>query len=174
MHKGFTLIEMIITIVVLGILGVFTFTFFGNYMNTYTQMRDRRNMHQEAVYIIERISRELRDASTVTSPAAGTSTTLSFQIPSSALATGGDTSTSISYSLSGTQLNRTGNASGSILMGDNMDATNGFSATAITSPVTNCYRITVQRGTEIYTTAVCPKNIPSASSGFGGNYADNL
>ena len=172
--KGFTLIEMIISIVVLGILGIFTFAFFGNYMSTYTQMRDRRNMHQEAVYIIERISRELRDATTVTSPAAGTSTTLSFVIPTSALATGGDTSTTISYSLSGTQLNRTGNISGSILMGDSMDAVNGFAVTAITTPtpVTNCYRITVQRGTETYQTAVCPKNIPKPSSGFGGNYAD--
>jgi prepilin-type N-terminal cleavage/methylation domain-containing protein len=163
-NKGFTLIEMIITIVVLGILGVFTFAFFGNYMSTYTQMRDRRNLHQEAVYILERIARELRDATTVTS-----TSPLSFQIPSSALATGGDTSTTISYSLSGTQLNRTGNTSGSILMGDNINA---FTVTAITSPVTNCYRITVQRGTESYTTAVCPKNIPSGSSGFGGNYAD--
>ena len=33
MNRGFTLIEMIIAIVVLGILGVFTFTFFGDYMN---------------------------------------------------------------------------------------------------------------------------------------------
>ena len=170
MNKGFTLIEMIMTIVVLGILGVFTFAFFGNYMSTYTQMRDRRSLHQEAVYIIERISRELRDAATASS----TSNSISFTIPVSALAAGGDTSTTISYSLSGTQLNRTGNVSGSILMGDNMEAANGFVVTYITTPVTNCYRITVQRGTESYTTAVCPKNIPSGSSGFGGNYADNF
>ena len=175
MNRGFTLIEMIIAIVVLGILGVFTFTFFGDYMNTYTQMRNRRSDHQEAMYIIERISRELRNASTVTSPAAGTSsTTLSFQIPAAALAAGGDTSTTISYSWSGTQLNRTGNVSGSILMGDNMDAANGFAVTAITNSVTNCYRITVKRGTESYQTTVCPKNVPPSSLGFGGNYADNF
>lgn len=170
MNKGFTLIEMIITILILGILGVFTFAFFGNYMNTYTLMRDRRNMHQEAVYIIERISRELRDAITVTS----TSNSISFTIPSSVLATGGDTSTTIQYSLSGTQLNRTGNISGSILMGDNFSGINPFIVTAITTPVTNCYRITVQRGTESYTTAVCPKNIPKLLLGFGGNYEDTF
>jgi len=164
MSRGFTLIEMIMTIVVLGILGVFTFAFFGNYMSTYTQMRDRRNMHQEAVYIIERITRELRDATTVTS-----TSPLSFQIPSPG--TPADTSTTITYTLSGTQLTRTGNISGAILMGDNMDPTNGLT---VSTPVTNCYRITVQRGTESYTTAVCPKNIPKALSGFGGNYADNL
>ena len=62
MNRGFTLIEMIIAIVVLGILGVFTFTFFGDYMNTYTQMRNRRSDHQEALYIIERITREFRNA----------------------------------------------------------------------------------------------------------------
>ncbi|MEI6152473.1 MAG: type II secretion system protein [Deltaproteobacteria bacterium] len=163
MNRGFTLIEMIITIVVLGILGVFTFAFFGNYVSTYTQMRDRRNLHQEAVYIIERISRELRDATTATS----TSHSISFTIPSPG--TPADTSTTITYTLSGTQLTRTGNISGAILMGNSMDSTNGLT---VSTPVTNCYRITVQRGTESYTTAVCPKNIPSASSGFGGNYAD--
>jgi len=164
MNKGFTLIETIITIVVLGILGVFTFAFFGNYMNTYTLMRDRRNLHQEAVYILERISRELRNASTIT-----TTTPLSFQIPSPG--TPADTSTTITYTLAGTQLSRTGNISGAILMGDNMNA---FTVATITTPVTNCYLITIQRGTESYSTAVCPKNIPKASSGFGGNYADTL
>lgn len=164
MAKGFTLIEMIITIVVLGILGVFTFAFFGNYMNTYTMMRDRRIYHQEAVYIIERIARELRNASTVTS-----TNPLVFQIP--APGTPADTSTTITYTLSGQQLNRTGNVSGTILMGDNI---NTFSVSAVTSPVTNCYNITVQRGTESYSTTVCPKNVTSGLSGFGGNYADNL
>ncbi len=163
-NRGFTLIEMIITIVVLGILGVFTFTFFGNYMNTYTMMRDRRSDHQEAFYIIERISRELRNATTVNS-----TNPLSFQLPSPG--TPADTSTTVTYTLSGQQLSRTGNVSGSILMGDNI---NIFSTDPITSPVTNCYRITVQRGTETYQTTVCPKNVPSGSSGFGGNYADNL
>ena len=173
MNKGFTLIEMIITILILGILGVFTFAFFGNYMRTYTLMRDRRNMHQEAVYIIERISRELRDAITVTS----TSNSISFTIPISVLATGGDTSTTITYGLDATdatKLNRTGNISGSILMGDNFSGINPFIVTAITTPVTNCYRITVQRGTESYTTAVCPKNIPKLLLGFGGNYEDTF
>lgn len=161
MRRGFTLIEMIITIVVLGILGVFTFTFFGNYMNTYTQMRDRRSDHQEAFYIVERIARELRNATTVTS-----TSPLVFQIPNPG--TPADTSTTIQYSLSGTQLNRTGNVSGAILIGDNI---NTFS---VTQPVANCYYISIQRGTETYQTTVCPKNVPSGSSGFGGNYADNL
>jgi len=160
-YKGFTLIEMIITIVVLGILGVFTFAFFGNYMSTYTQMRDRRSFHQEAVYIIERISRELRNAITVNSI-----TPLSFQIPSPG--TPADTSTTIQYNLSGTRLNRVGNSSGTILIGDNINAF------TVTQPTTDCYYITLQRGTETYRTTVCPKNVSSGSSGFGGNYADNL
>jgi len=170
MNRGFTLIEMIITIVVLGILGVFTFTFFGDYMNTYTQMRNRRSNHQEAMYIIERITRELRNAKTVSY----TENSITFTMPRGTPAD--DLSTSITYDLdpyNTTKLRRYGNNSNYILIGDNIDPdlTKGF---VVASPVTNCYRITVKRGTESYQTTVCPKNIPSGSLGFGGNYADNL
>jgi len=59
---GFTLIELITVIVVLGILSVFTFSFVEYAVKTYTIGNKQRMLYQEASYIMERITRELRDA----------------------------------------------------------------------------------------------------------------
>jgi prepilin-type N-terminal cleavage/methylation domain-containing protein len=64
-NKGFTLIEIVIVIVVLSIVGVFTFSFLADSAKTYQMMRDQRDLHQEAAYVLERISRELRDTTCV-------------------------------------------------------------------------------------------------------------
>ncbi len=61
-NQGFTLIEIITVIVVLGILSVFTFQFIEFAVNTYTVGSKQRMLYQEASYIMERISREVRDA----------------------------------------------------------------------------------------------------------------
>ena len=59
--KGFTLIEIIMVVVVLGILSVFTFSFISNAVKTYTTVSKQRMLYQEASYIMERMTRELRD-----------------------------------------------------------------------------------------------------------------
>lgn len=60
--RGFTLIEVVTVIVVLGILSAFTFSFIDNAVKTYSVGKRQRMLYQEASYIMERISRELRDA----------------------------------------------------------------------------------------------------------------
>jgi MSHA biogenesis protein MshO len=67
-NKGFTLIEIVIVIIVMSIVGVFTFSFLANSAKTYQMMRDQRDLHQEAAYVVERISRELRDATCISPP----------------------------------------------------------------------------------------------------------
>ena len=64
-NKGFTLIEIVTVIVVLGILSVFTFSFIDNAVKTYVIGSKQRMLYQEASYIMERISRELRDANQI-------------------------------------------------------------------------------------------------------------
>jgi prepilin-type N-terminal cleavage/methylation domain-containing protein len=64
-NKGFTLIEIVTVIVVLGILSVFTFSFIDNAVKTYVIGSKQRMLYQEASYILERTTRELRDAQVV-------------------------------------------------------------------------------------------------------------
>jgi prepilin-type N-terminal cleavage/methylation domain-containing protein len=64
-ENGFTLIEIVTVIVVLGILSVFTFSFIDNAVKTYMIGSKQRMLYQEASYIMERITRELRDAQEV-------------------------------------------------------------------------------------------------------------
>ncbi len=60
--RGFTLIEMIITVAIAGILGLFTFSFLSNLSGTYATMETQTEVYQQGNYALERISRELRDA----------------------------------------------------------------------------------------------------------------
>jgi prepilin-type N-terminal cleavage/methylation domain-containing protein len=61
--RGFSLVEVILTIVILAIVGGFTFHFLSTETRTYVEMERARRAHQEAAAIAERISRELRDSS---------------------------------------------------------------------------------------------------------------
>ncbi len=149
-NKGFTLIEMIVTLVILSIISVFGWTFFSSNARTYVNMRNQRTVFQEGAYITERVTRELRDA-TGSSPC-GTTFTLAHGTPA-------DPSTTVAYVLSSGQLTRNG-----ILIGDNIS---NFSVTG-----TSCCTVALTRGGISFTSIVCPKNIPGASGGYGGNYYD--
>ena len=59
--RGFTLIEIVTVIVVLGILAVFTFSFIDNAVKTYSAGATQRMLYQEASIIMERLIRETRD-----------------------------------------------------------------------------------------------------------------
>jgi MSHA biogenesis protein MshO len=163
---GFTLIEMIITIVILGIIGLFSFSFMDFFTKTYVTMRNDRNLYQEGVYVVERIAREMRDTSAIT---VGTNT-CTMTLPHG---TPADGSTSVTYTLTSGTLNRISGA-GTIPVSDNV---NSFSVTAVTAPVpvllpNTCFRIAVTRGTHGFQSIVCPRNLAAGSNGYGGNYYD--
>ncbi|HOW56115.1 MAG TPA: prepilin-type N-terminal cleavage/methylation domain-containing protein [Syntrophorhabdaceae bacterium] len=78
-NKGFTLIELITVIAVLSILSIFTFSFIDNAVKTYRLIKEQSPLYADGTYIMERITRELRDAGSVTDPVAGSSSTLTFK-----------------------------------------------------------------------------------------------
>lgn len=78
-NKGFTIIELVTVIVVLSILGIFTFSFIDNAVKTYRLIKEQSPLYADGAYIMERITRELSDAKSVTDPAvSSTSSTLGF------------------------------------------------------------------------------------------------
>jgi prepilin-type N-terminal cleavage/methylation domain-containing protein len=96
--KGFTLIEIVIVIVVLAIIGGFTMSFLISNSQTYQMMRVQRELYQDGVYIMERISSELRDAR-----AWNSANNVFYRSNVSALQ---DKNITIRYSQTGTNLNR--------------------------------------------------------------------
>ncbi len=64
MSKGFTLIELALTVIVLGILSAFTFSVVWQYSNIYMSTRGGY-IYSEAAAVLERITRELKDAEAV-------------------------------------------------------------------------------------------------------------
>jgi hypothetical protein len=64
-NKGFTLIEIVLIVVVMGILGGFTFAFIEHATLIYTMGTRQTMLYQEASYMMERVAREVRDAKSV-------------------------------------------------------------------------------------------------------------
>jgi prepilin-type N-terminal cleavage/methylation domain-containing protein len=64
MSKGFTLIEMALTVIVLGILSAFTFSVIWQYSRLYADTRGGY-VYGEASAVLDRMSRELADAGNV-------------------------------------------------------------------------------------------------------------
>lgn len=57
------MIEFIIGIVIMGILGMYTFSFLGDSMGAYVRVRDHKILYDEARIAMERMTLEIRDAS---------------------------------------------------------------------------------------------------------------
>ena len=78
MNRGFTLIELVVVIVISSIVSVFTFSFIYHSIRTYNLLRTQRQLYEDGAYALERITRDLRDASFNVSAGAG----ISFMKPS--------------------------------------------------------------------------------------------
>ena len=66
-EAGFTMIELVIVLVLTSILGIFVFQIVTSSLNTLITMRKRKERADDAVLVLEKISREVRSANDITS-----------------------------------------------------------------------------------------------------------
>jgi prepilin-type N-terminal cleavage/methylation domain-containing protein len=103
--KGFTLIELIITIVILGVIGAFTFQFILSVLESYVTMSAGEDAAREGRLAMERMSREVRAATGIVSPLAGGSgNTITFNRTAPPISI--DNSTQVAFQLTGGTLQR--------------------------------------------------------------------
>jgi prepilin-type N-terminal cleavage/methylation domain-containing protein len=186
-NKGFTLIELVTVIVVLSILGVFTFSFIDNAVKTYGLIKEQSPLYADGAYIMERITRELSDATQVDVAGSGTLTFWTAHLPPSSTPP-----TKVTFQQNGRDLIR-GDYRGDYIIGRNInipaDATDhGFRATKNTPIGTGQVTITVElkltssRDSSIppfvMKTTVIPNNYASNfgkdGRSFDGNYYETI
>jgi len=73
LQGGFTLIEMIIVVVILSTVSAITIYFLVSSLRTYTLTVNQSNLLEEGKLALERMARDIRDAQSISSPAAGSS-----------------------------------------------------------------------------------------------------
>jgi prepilin-type N-terminal cleavage/methylation domain-containing protein len=107
LQRGFTLIEIIIVIVILSIVSGITIKFLIDSLKIYTMTVNQKTLFDEGKLALERMCRDIRDARTITTPAAGGSgNTIVFQ-RTNATGSGQDlVDETISYRLNGSNLQR--------------------------------------------------------------------
>jgi prepilin-type N-terminal cleavage/methylation domain-containing protein len=127
-QKGYTLIEIIIVIIVLGIIGGITFHVLAAGMETYLVARERQELYNEARLALERMVRELRDGNQIVTPAPGAAPATSINFIRSHVLPN-DASTDITFQLAGTNLRRVGDISGTDVLASNLVAVTGFQVT---------------------------------------------
>jgi prepilin-type N-terminal cleavage/methylation domain-containing protein len=72
-QRGFTLIEIIVVIVILSIVSAITIKFLVDSMKIYTMTVNQKTLFDEGKLALERMCRDIRDARSISVPAAGAS-----------------------------------------------------------------------------------------------------
>lgn len=146
---GFTIIEFIIVIVILGILGVYTFSFLGDSMGAYVRVQEHKILYDEGRLAMEHMVREIRDANqnAAITVVSNTSITFTKLHPSSA---------TITYSLTSGTLNRVYN--GTYALAGNVQT---FSPTVFGPAFSQVVTLDLTlsgRGTVRFRTIIYPRN----------------
>jgi prepilin-type N-terminal cleavage/methylation domain-containing protein len=106
-QNGYTLIEIIIVIVILGVIGAFTFQMVGAGVQAFKKSNARKDLYDQGRLALERMVRELRDTKEVTGSA---SSSITFKKAHPAQAA--DNTEEIKFELNGTNLERVGDPNG--------------------------------------------------------------
>jgi prepilin-type N-terminal cleavage/methylation domain-containing protein len=108
-QKGYTLVEIIMVIVILGVIGAFTFHFVANGVQAFKKSSARKDLYDQGRLALERMVRELRDGKEVTDCSTDS---ITFKVAHPAAFGVVD---EIKYQLNGTDLERVGDPSGTPL-----------------------------------------------------------
>ena len=106
-QKGYTLVEIVMVIVILGVIGAFTFQFVAHGVLAFKKSSARKDLYDQGRLALERMVRELRDTKEVTD-SSGSSVTFKKAHPTQAA----DNTEEIKFQLNGTSLERVGDPSG--------------------------------------------------------------
>ena len=170
-QKGFTLIEIIIVIVILGIVSAITIKFLTDGLRIYTMTVNQKTLFDEGKLALERMCRDIRDANSITGSSA---TSITF-IRTNATGPGQDTANeTITYRLIGGNLEKVKASTPYVIAG------NVFAFT-VTQGADNEIKlvITLSLGTgENVTlqTKVYPKNFPESTTykNFYNNWLEEI
>jgi prepilin-type N-terminal cleavage/methylation domain-containing protein len=102
-NRGYTLIEMVIVIVILGIIGAFTFQMIGAAVQAFKKSSARKDLYDQGRLALERMVRELRDGKEITDCS---SSSITFKKAHPAQAA--DNIEEVKFELVGTNLKRVG------------------------------------------------------------------
>jgi len=188
--KGFTLIEVVTTVVVLSILGGFTYTFIDNATKMYALAKEQGGMYQEASYMMERVARELRDAKSMCTVFFGmfslcTPNASTYAVFERTNATKMDSKTSMVIYRSGDQLRRysaSGMTTTDMILGKKVSqfTVNRENAGTCNEALLVALTLTDGSKTLTLTTRVSPKNLPGPGANpyadrcFNGDYEDDI
>jgi MSHA biogenesis protein MshO len=106
-ENGYTLIEIVMVIVILGVIGAFTFTFVADAVQVFKKSSARKDLYDQGRLALERMVRELRDGKEITDCS---SNSITFKKAHPAQAA--DNIEEVKFQLNGTNLERVGDPSG--------------------------------------------------------------
>jgi prepilin-type N-terminal cleavage/methylation domain-containing protein len=159
--KGMTLIEIIVVLVLLAIMGLFTFQFVGMGVETYIMAANQAGILAEAKLAMERTAKEIRDANNILAPASGSSGNSINFIKSHSTAV--DSDTDITFQKSGSTLERKRGTNPPERLAENVSS---FTVTNDSNEIKLELTLSLAGGENVTLhTKVYPKNLPSQFDG---------
>ena len=164
--KGFTLIEIIIVIVILSIVSAITIKFLFDSLRIYTMTVNQKTLFDEGKLALERMCRDIRDAQSISVPAAGGSGTAITFVRTNATAQDGASETiTFQRNAGNSTLEKVKTTpAATSRMADNVNtftATRGAAATNNLNEITLALDLRLGTGENVtLQTKVYPKNLP--------------